>query len=86
MDGYYAPKNGIEYAHTGVMGYARIRWVDMDAYDAVSATRGSSGGDDGVSKDVSAKLAQLLIGLDLTPSQLHQLQAGLAESGLRDRK
>lgn len=87
-DGYYTPRDGKEYAHTGVMGYARIRWVDMDAYDAVAAGRGNSpaGGNGGLNDDVTAKLAQLLIGLDLTPHQMQQLQDGLGDSGLLDRK
>ena len=45
MDGYYTPKNGKTYAHTGVMGYGRIRWVDMDAYEAAAtATRTTANG------------------------------------------
>lgn len=84
MDGFYVPEDGKEYAHTGVMGYARIRWVDMDAYDAVAATRSSSPAAAG--KGLSEKLAQLLIGLDLTPSQMQQLQAGLGDSGMLDSR
>ena len=70
------------------MGYARIRWVDMDAYDAVAATRGSlpATGSGGVNRGLTEKLAQLLIDLDLTPAQMQQLQSGLADSGLLDRK
>ena len=85
MDGFYTPKNGIKYAHTGVMGYGRIRWVDMDAYEATAAARSSSSGSGSINHDMTAKLAQLLIGLDLTPSQMQQLQASLADSGLLDK-
>ena len=86
LDGYFTPKNGVMYAHTGVMGYGRLRWVDMDAYEAAAATTRSSS--DGASDDASvvSKLAQLLIDLDLTPSQMQHLQAGLGKSGLLDRK
>ena len=43
MDGYYTPKNGKTYAHTGVMGYGLLgRWVDMDAYEAAATTTRSS--------------------------------------------
>ncbi len=86
MDGYYTPKNGIKYAHTGVMGYGRIRWVDMDAYEATVAARRRSSPASESNHDLTAKLAQLLIGLDLTPSQVQQLQAGLADSGVLDRQ
>jgi hypothetical protein len=81
QEGFYTPKDGIEYAHTGVMGYGRLRWVDMDAYDVVASTRSSSASTGGAS-DLTTKLAQLLIGLDLTPAQMQQLQSGLAGSGL----
>ena len=76
------------YAHTGVMGYGRLRWVDMDAYEtaAASTRSSSSGGANSGSSDVVSKLAQLLIDLDLTPSQMQHLQAALGESGLLDRK
>ena len=68
MDGFYTPKNGKTYAHTGVMGYGRIRWVDMDAYEAAAtATRSSpAAGGQGGGDDLSAQLARLLMGLDLT--------------------
>ena len=84
MDGFHTPKNGIQYAHTGVMGYGRIRWVDMDAYEAAAAARSSSAASGGgaLDHDLTTKLAQLLIGLDLTPSQMQQLQAGLADTKL----
>jgi hypothetical protein len=67
------------------MGYGRIRWVDMDAYEATAAARSSSASRTSDSDDLAATLAQLLVGLDLTPSQMHQLQAGLADSGMLDR-
>ena len=87
MDGFYTPKNGKTYAHTGVMGYGRIRWVDMDAYEAAATTRSSPvvRGQGGVG-DLSAELARLLMGLDLTAPQWQQLQDGLANSGVLDRK
>ena len=85
QDGFYTPKDGIEYAHTGVMGYGRLRWVDMDAYDAIATTRSSSASTAGASNDLTTKLAQLLIGLDLTPAQMQQLQSGLADSGLLEK-
>jgi hypothetical protein len=53
----------------------------MDAYDVVASTRSSSASTGGAS-DLTTKLAQLLIGLDLTPAQMQQLQSGLAGSGL----
>ena len=88
MDGYYTPKNGKTYAHTGVMGYGRIRWVDMDAYEAAAtATRSSpAAGGQGGGDDLSAQLARLLMGLDLTAPQWQQLQDGLANSGVLDKK
>ena len=89
MDGFYTPKNGKTYAHTGVMGYGRIRWVDMDAYEAAAtATRSSPAavGGQGGGDDLSAQLARLLMGLDLTASQWQQLQDGLANSGVLDKK
>ena len=70
-----------QYAHTGVMGYARIRWVDMDAYENAAAAR-SSGGGGGDDSELMAKLAGLLINLDLTPTQLQQLQQGLKGEGV----
>jgi len=85
LDGFYTPKDGVEYAHTGVMGYARIRWVDMDAYENAAAARSSGGGGGGGGGDDSelmAKLAGLLINLDLTPTQLQQLQQGLKGEGV----
>ena len=47
------------------MGYGR--WVDMDAYEAAATTRSSPvvRGQGGVG-DLSAELARLLMGLDLT--------------------
>eukprot|EP01045_Picozoa_sp_COSAG04_P004766 COSAG04_NODE_212_length_20108_cov_107.515418_2_plen_116_part_00 len=88
MDGFYTPKNGKTYAHTGVMGYGRIRWVDMDAYEAAAtATRSSPAvGGQGGGDDLSAQLARLLMGLDLTAPQWQQLQDGLANSGVLDKK
>ena len=73
-----------QYAHTGVMGYARIRWVDMDAYENAAAARSSGGGGGGGGDDseLMAKLAGLLINLDLTPTQLQQLQQGLKGEGV----
>lgn len=79
LDGFHSPKNGVEYAHTGVMGYARIRWVDMDAYRSVRAS-GSAGSTTAASNDLlPKKIAQLLIGLNLSPAQRQQLQDGLQD-------
>lgn len=35
---YFSPEDGREYAHVGVMGYMRVRWVDMDAYERIIGT------------------------------------------------
>lgn len=35
MSAYFVPQDGVEYAHVGVMGYMRVRWVDMDAFARV---------------------------------------------------
>jgi len=84
MDGFYVPTDGKEYAHTGVMGYARIRWVDMDAYDAIAAKRSNSQAS--ADAALTTKLAQLLINLNLTPAQMQQLQEGLADSGMMESR
>ena len=36
MSGYFVPQDRVEYAHVGVMGYMRVRWVDMSAFERVS--------------------------------------------------
>ncbi len=33
MSRYYVPQDGLQYAHVGVMGYMRVRFVDMDAFE-----------------------------------------------------
>ena len=82
LDGYYTPADGVEYAHVGVMGYARLRWVDMNAFETVRARAGSadlSSANSAAGGMSAAKLAQLLLQLDLTPTQQQQLQSALAK-------
>eukprot|EP01050_Picozoa_sp_SAG11_P003881 SAG11_NODE_232_length_11930_cov_6.884794_4_plen_146_part_00 len=40
MSGYFSSQDGTNYAHVGVMGYMRVRWYDIAAFERVM-----SGGD-----------------------------------------
>jgi hypothetical protein len=63
----YKP-SGQQYAHTGVMGYMRLRFVDIAKYNSRAIGKGNID---------SAALAGLIMNLHLTPAQLVALKAGL---------
>lgn len=64
---FYKP-SGQQYAHTGVMGYMRLRFVDIAKYNSRTIGKGNID---------SAALAGLIMNLHLTPAQLVALKAGL---------